>query len=183
MCKIKEKNNQGFTLLELIVSISIITMLIAIFLTNYSGTSRRTELIMASQKMVTDIRLAQNNTLGSVEYNNQIPLGGWGVHFDISTNDEIYYIFADLDGNSQYDAGEADKDYGGRLMHLPDNIYIENIDKGNVVDITFLPPDPEAIIYDGSPTSSDVTLTLKETKNNSTKDLYINFFGLIEVVD
>ena len=178
-------SKNGFTLLELIISIAIITTLIGIFLANYHGGNKRTELIMIAQKMVTDIRLAQNNTLGSVKYGDDIPAGGWGVHFNLYENDSGYLIFADLDEDSAYDSGEGNEDNGARLINFPDYIKIESISVGlgQRVDIVFVPPDPVTIINYGPGTSSEVTITLKEDVQGSTKDIYVNFFGLIEAID
>lgn len=184
-------NRNGFTLIELIVSISIITILIGIFLTNYRSGGKRTELIMTAQKMVTDIRMAQNNTLGSVEYNSQIPSGGWGIYINTTEDDSSYLMFADDDDineNSEYDVGEGDTALGARRYVLPRNIIIDSIDIKNIgitdnVHITFVPPDPITVIYDTFNTSTEVTITLKETRDNSTKDILMNSFGMIEVVD
>lgn len=180
---LKKLNNRGFTLIEMIVSLGIITTLIAVFLVNYRGTSKRTSLTMSAQKMVTDIRLAQNKTLGSVKYKEEIPLGGWGVHFDLAGDNTSYLIFADLDGDSEYESGEGDYAHGARQISLPNNVFIQAIDVGNLVDVTFVPPDPNTIIDYGSGTSTEMTITLKENWNNTTKNININLFGLIEVVD
>jgi len=188
--QIPNSNHKGFTLIELIVSISIITVLIGIFLTNYKSGNKRTELIMATQTMVTNIRLAQNNTLGSVVYNSEIPSGGWGVYIS-TTNNGNYLMFADDDDineNSQYDVGEADTTLGARNYNLPANVIVEVIDIKNIgitdnIHLTFVPPDPITVIYADSNTSTEVTITLKETRDGSTKDILINSFGMIEVVE
>ena len=49
----------GFTLIELIVSMAIITMITAIFLVNYRSTTRRADLRLTAQRVVSDIRLTQ----------------------------------------------------------------------------------------------------------------------------
>lgn len=186
-------SQSGFTLMELIVSLAIISILISITLTNYKGGSKGTELIMASQKMVTDIRLAQNNSLGSVQYNTQIPQGGWGVYVDIGAGGSrtSYQVFADVNGNGEYDAGTEDnRAYGARTLSLPEGITIDIIDvdtdgASNNVHITFLPPDPTTIIFNKTTlnTSTEATIVLKEKWNNTTKDIYFNSFGLIEVIE
>ncbi|MBU3664044.1 MAG: prepilin-type N-terminal cleavage/methylation domain-containing protein [Bacteroidetes bacterium] len=59
---------KGFTVIELVVSIAIISMVTAIFLVNYRTVNRRSDLTMISQKVVTDIRMAQNYSLGLARY-------------------------------------------------------------------------------------------------------------------
>ena len=93
----KNVSNQGFTLVEMLVSISIIAILTGLFLANYSSINRRTDVAMAAQVLVTDIRFAQANALGLIKYDGDAPDGGWGVYLssDEAEND-TYTIFADL---------------------------------------------------------------------------------------
>lgn len=181
----------GFTLIELIVSIGIISMVTGIFLANYSSANRRTDLTMTAQKMVTDIRMAQNYSLGLARYGESslahVPLGGWGIHFSMSANNQ-YTIFADDDGNAVYNSGEADLNSGAQTTGFPNNIIIDSI-KGpaviNSLDVTYLPPDPITTITNDvtMATSSQVDISLKDLRTNTYKTVRINFLGLAEVID
>jgi prepilin-type N-terminal cleavage/methylation domain-containing protein len=182
----------GFTLIELIVSVAIMVMVTGIFLANYNSANRRTDLTMTAQKMVTDIRLAQNYALGLARYGGSgslnVPFGGWGVHFDLQTyGTNKYVVFADDNGNKVYDSGEDNLQYGAQVTTLPTNIIINSITLGGVssnkADITFLPPDPITTIMGQSATSSSATIVLKDTKTNTVKTVRINFLGLAEVID
>ncbi|MFH1523316.1 MAG: prepilin-type N-terminal cleavage/methylation domain-containing protein [Patescibacteria group bacterium] len=173
---LRGKKAAGFTLIELLVSISIIGLLSAIFLVNYRATSQRSQLNITAQKVASDIRLAQSNSLGSVEYDGSIPDGGWGAHF--SEGESYYYVFADLDANNQYDEGEASEELGGKVVDLPAGITINSINIGTLVDIVFLPPDP--ITYINNDNSGTVEIELAD--NISSKIVTVNFFGLIDVV-
>jgi len=184
------KNKKGFTLIEMIVSISIIVMITTIFIANYRTTEKRTDLIMTAQKLVSDLHQAQNNTLGLVKYGTDVPPGGWGVYFTTNQKDR-YTVFADLDssgpGHMVMDAGEDVISYGARVAELSNNIEISAVRVGGTVKtsgtITFLPPDPKTNIYDGSATSTTMDIELKETRNNTIKTIRVNFLGLIEVID
>ena len=178
----------GFTLLELIVSITIIAMVTGLFLANYSSANRRTDLTMTAQKLVADVRLAQSYALGLAKYGGSgslnIPPGGWGVHFDLQNyGSNKYNIFADDNANTIYDGGEADERYGAQVVYLPTNITIQSISIGSKVDITFLPPDPITTINNGAATSTSVDIVLKDNKTNSIKTVRVNFLGLVEVID
>lgn len=196
----------GFTLIELVVSISIIALVTGIFLANYSSANRRSDLTMTAQKMVTDIRLAQNYGLGLSRYglsgSTNVPAGGWGVHFDLTNyGNTKYLIFADDDGDSTFDAGEDNVSYGAQVTSLPANIIIDSLTVGTVVgtsvgfstqtksDITFLPPDPITTInspnnYSEDPaTNKQVDIILKDLKTNNIKTVRVNYLGLAEVVD
>jgi len=178
----------GFTLIELIVSIAIISMVTGLFLANYSSANRRTDLTMTAQKMVADIRLAQSYALGLARYGSSsslnIPAGGWGVHFDLPNyGNNKYNIFADDDANTLYGSGEADERFGAQVVNLPTNITIQSISVGPKVDITFLPPDPRTTINNGTATSTSVDIVLSDARTNSIKTVRVNFLGLVEVIN
>jgi prepilin-type N-terminal cleavage/methylation domain-containing protein len=185
----------AFTLIEMVVSISIITIMAALFIVNYRSANKRTDLTMAAQNLVADLHLAQNNALGLVKYNNAVPPDGWGISFATSTNS--YTLFADLDkpGDPDYlkydPITEGIVNYGARTTYLPAEISIDGLDTSggsqpnNRVNVTFLPPDPVTNIYrvDVDGTSTVLEIKLKEARNNSTKTIRVNFLGLAEVVD
>ncbi len=207
----KINNQPGFTLLEMITSISIIVMITAIFIANYHSNNKRTDLIMTAQRLVSDLHAAQNNTLGLVKYGNDVPAGGWGVNFTMETPDQ-YILFADLDkpasnnsyeqiaaeaGYMRYDAeargekdGEGIESQGARIVKLPKGITIDSINTGTsnvsgyqMANVTFLPPDPRTNIFNGTATSNQVTIKLKDERENSIKTVEVNYLGLIEVTD
>jgi prepilin-type N-terminal cleavage/methylation domain-containing protein len=179
--------NQGFTLLEIIVAIFIIALLAGIFLANYHGGNQSNDLTFAAQKIVSDIRTAQNNSLGSVPYGGYLPVGGWGIHFDTTVNS--YLLFADVNNNKVYDADEAVTASGGLTFTLPANVVINNITGDNLtsdnshtkLDITFLPPNPTTRIYWGPAASSSyAVIVLKHNITGKTADVNVNILGLIE---
>jgi len=202
MFKLKNKNNQGiysapnkqagFTLIELIVSISIMTLLTVLFLANYKSSNKRTDVIMTAQQIVSDIHLAQNNALGLVKYNGLVPAGGWGISFDTSTTS--YMMFADLNapgtlGYLSYDPlSEGSISYGARPTSLSPNIIISSLKVGNNsvpnATVTFLPPDPQTNISSAGATSTALLIQIQDKSNLSNiKTIRVNFLGLAEVID
>ena len=172
----KKKNLTGFTLIELMVSVVIIATMSGLFMVNYHNTNKRSELGAVKQKLASDIRVAQNYSLGSKTYDGiNTPAGGWGVHFN--TSDPTHYIiFADKNspnGNQAYDVGEAIE-----TKTLPTGVTIKSLSPTNTVDIVFFPPDP--IIYINGSVGATANITLKENINNSTANVSVNFFGLID---
>ncbi len=182
------RNLTGFTLIELLVSIFIVALISSIFMVNYRGADKRSGLNMTKQKLASDIRLAQNYSLGSKTYNaTDTPTGGWGVHFD-KANPSQYIIFADggvvagdPDGNHEYDDGE-----GMEIKHLTAGVTINFLKYNDDVpklDIIFFPPDPAVYINTRNvfnrPANSAI-ISLIESTNNSTATVEVNFFGLID---
>ena len=172
-------NDSAFTLIELLVSIFIIGLISGVFMVNYHNTNKRSELTMVKQKMASDIRMAENNGLGSKTYSSDLtPTGGWGVHFDI-TQKSKYIIFADQDGDKKYNPNNSE---AIETKVLPAGVTINSIKANDIesspVDIIFFPPDP--VIYINGLKNSDARIELKENINNSTAAVTVNFFGLID---
>ena len=185
------KKKSGFSLVELIVSLSVITLLTGLFLANYHNANRRTDLTMTAQALVTDIRYAQANALGLIKYDGAVPAGGWGVYFSAggmgNSNNTSYVIFADENDDRLYQVGEGQENLGGRLVDLPPNIVIDRIMVGSSqsarATVTFLPPDPLTRIRGSSGTSTFLEIRLRENLNDTTKTVRVNFLGLVEVID
>jgi hypothetical protein len=174
----------------MVTSIFIIAIIVSLFIANYNTANKRTDLIMSAQKLVADIHYAQNNTLGLVKYNDLVPAGGWGLHFDV--DNDSYLMFADLNapgetGYMSYDEGEGEINYGARLTSLSSNIEISSLEIGGAektsVNVTFLPPNPQTNIYDGANTSTSLIIGLHDKRSDTTKTVHVNFLGLAEVLD
>lgn len=192
----------GFTLLEMITSISLIVIITAIFIANYKSSNKRTDLIMTTQEVVANLHTAQNHTLGLVKYGTEVPAGGWGVNFDLNYPDQ-YIIFADLNrpasnepgqiweadyGYMRYDAGEGEVDLGARIIKFPPGIVLDSLTLGGVAtttmaNVTFLPPDPKTNIYNGVSTSTEILIKVREQREAAIKTIRVNFLGLVEVID
>lgn len=177
--KYKNTKISGFTLIEVLISIGIIALLTGIFYANYRGAGIRTDLKGAAQKLANDIRLAQNFSLGTKEFNESTPSGGWGVYFDIVNYPDSYLIFADKNENFEYDEHNNEK---YRTINLPANISLISLeieDLVNPANIVFLPPDPQ--VYINAQRNQNIQITIREIINNTTKIIEVNFLGLIDV--
>ncbi len=189
----------GLTLIELVVSLFIISFVTAIFVTNYRTSNKRTDLIMTSQVIVSDIHRAQNNSLGLVKYGEETPAGGWGVNFDLNHKNR-YIVFADLQGPSPsgqtstgyrlYDpTTEGDVNKGSRIIMLPPEIELAYLKMAGYsyplysANVTFLPPDPQTNIYGQGATSTILEIGVRELQSNTVKLIQVNFLGLAEVLD
>jgi prepilin-type N-terminal cleavage/methylation domain-containing protein len=176
-----QKINKGFTLVEMLVSVSIIGVMSTIFLVNYHSTNKRSELILTSQQLAGDIRMAQNHSLGSKEYGaGNIPTGGWGFYVNKANSD--YLIFADNNGNYSFDVGEDNTSMGAQKIDFPSRIGVKDILVNGVdvnsVSVVFLPPNPKTYI-NGSD-SAIVSIILEEDVSSSTSTVEVNYFGLID---
>ncbi|MFA6394298.1 MAG: prepilin-type N-terminal cleavage/methylation domain-containing protein [Patescibacteria group bacterium] len=173
-----KKNQSGFTMIELLVGIFIIAMISGIFLANYRSSDENSKLKNAADKFASDIRLAENYTLGSRKHlagidPPDVPSGGWGVYLNIAESAGVYKIFADKNANRLYDSGEEEKEFV-----LPDGVLFSATTKGDQAVIVFMPPDPDTFINGGRP--ENITITLHYSRAGTIAYVYVNSEGLVE---
>lgn len=93
------QNLRGFTLVELLVGISIVAVVFSVGIANYRDFSRRQELQGVTRKMVGDIRLAQQLSLNGEKPTACDRLSGYNIN--VTTNS--YSIVAICDnGTTNY---------------------------------------------------------------------------------
>jgi prepilin-type N-terminal cleavage/methylation domain-containing protein len=183
-------NNKGFSLIELMATIAILGLIAGITIAGYRSGNKSSILKNAANKLQSDIRLAQNYTLGSYMFfdgtDNIIPERGWGVHFSmLNTSNSSYIIFADND------SGAVDFQFDGsseqyREISLAQGVIISDIflngisvsGSGGMADIVFDPPDPKAF-FNGNP-NVDAEIILSDSATSQQYKISVNAFGLIE---
>lgn len=174
-------------MIELLVSIAIIGIFAGIFFANYHGANKKSQLVMAAQKLVTDIRLAQNYCLSAKDFNTEAVPGGWGVYFNttgpVGTNDATYILFADRNENGSYTDNPPASNELYKKIDFPPGITITNVVADdatpNKVSLIFVPPDPTVTVDKGM-AGNEIDVTISDTDGNS-KTVSVNFLGLIEV--
>jgi prepilin-type N-terminal cleavage/methylation domain-containing protein len=97
------KKEYGFTLVELLVSMFVISLLAGLALASYNQGERRYTLNQAAQRLVSDLRRAQNMAMGGVGVSGQY--FGFGVY--AKTNDTSYLIYGDKNNDAAFQAGEV----------------------------------------------------------------------------
>ena len=162
---------KAFTLVELLVAISIIVLLTGIVILNFRSGGDQLALERAANQVAQDIKKAMEMALGGKEKDGSFPQGGYGIYFSAPSNS--YVLFADNNPNGSYDPGE-----GIKTISLQEkNITIYNISPSSPLSITFLPPVPEVKF---SVSASSVTITLRDNQGR-TKTIFINQVGLVEI--
>jgi len=186
--------NKGFTLIEILVVISIIVILSGIVLINYRVSTQHFALQRSAVKLASDIRRAQEMAVASEECQpcgGGIPVGGYGI--SIREGDENYYVlYADADGNKHYLIPGLDPNI--EEIYCEEGVKIEDVqllqpdnDTGDIT-INFTPPDPETNIkgglglFDGD--EAIITLCLIGTDCSdpkNTKTITVNKAGRIDI--
>lgn len=207
----KNANQKGFTILEMIVALTIFGIMSALVLSKYGSFNQDVILTNLAYDVALNIRNAQSyglNVKSAVRDQNAFdvsdnPLysgGAYGVHFDMA-NPTKFILFIDkplfgtITGIYQ---NSSNSDLS--VTNIQKRSFISNIcvskgtscssgvgnivDHVQVLDITFRRPDPNAIIKIGG--ASNVTYNSAEITlqaiDGTTKKVLVNSTGQISVI-
>ncbi|MFZ5363974.1 MAG: pilus assembly FimT family protein [Patescibacteria group bacterium] len=160
---------KGFTIIELLVSLSIFIIVTAMVVTNFRGGNRSDELKIAAETIASSLRRVQNMALAGELVDGISPPGGYGIYFNLG-NPGQYLIFADKDGDLAYDVGEVLAD---GAIDLADNITLENILPAAASTIIFKPPKP-TIYINGGVGDNILGVTVKHSLSGKVKKILVN---------
>lgn len=153
------KNNFGFTIIELLTTIAILIILVAILISFFPFFQKESDLNNSFEEVINALRRAQNKTLAS-EGNSQ-----YGVYFDTSVSPHQYTLFKGTDYSSRDSSFDE-------VHKLSKNIEIYQINLSGENEVVF------ARITGTASPSGDISLRL-ETNPTETKTIYIEGSGLI----
>lgn len=103
LSSVLNRNNRGFTIVELIVTTSILVIVTTLIFANYPKFRENVSLKKTAQEIALAVRRAQTYGLGVREFQQGTGIfPGYGVHFDIVFPDS-FVLFADINGNNVYD--------------------------------------------------------------------------------
>ena len=182
---------KGFTLLELITIVAIITALSLIVLTNYRQGERQFALQRSAHKLAQDIRAVQEMAMSGQKCQVCSPPvvpAGYGIFLQVSSVNQ-YKIYADIspspDGNQFFSGDPPDKII--ETITLESGVIIQDINTSpKKVGINFSPPDPIINIRfppggDGEETNIVVITLALKADNTKTKTITVNKAGLIDI--
>lgn len=184
--------NRGLSLIELLVTIAVITIITTILLVNHSRFSGKILLTNLAYEVALSVRQAQVYGLGSKES----PIGssnfnvGYGVHFE-SANPTYFIFFADLNNNHRYDsANELLQRYKIRYGNRVSDFC--SVTSGGVsqcssqgaisyLDISFVRPNPDAFIFTNVGSSYRSAFLTVSSAQGFTKSVTVYSTGQISV--
>lgn len=109
---------KGFTLIELLVVVAVISIITAFLLFNQNKFNSSTLMRSLAYSVALSIRQAQLygvSVRGFTSGSTQSFAPGYGVYFN---NTSTFTLFADINGNNAYDAGEGLSGVGGVLVSI-----------------------------------------------------------------
>ena len=182
--------HRGFSLVELLVSVAIITVISGATLVYFRGGNKNWALTRTAQRVSQEIRRASNMALSSPGYTcpESAAIDGYGICFssggpgaDFCANDSdasnaSYILFVDCDGNNAY--GGTGVDVKIETISVESGVKVKTVIPVYSFSVVFVPPDPTTNFSSG--TSGTITLSLT-TDESTTKQLTINSKGNIDI--
>lgn len=163
-------NKRGFTLTELIITISIIGIILAVVIPSYRNSQDAKALSFGVYQIKDDIRAVQSYSNHLKMFDGVFPKGGYGIKF--SSDSDSYIIFADIANLKTYDTTEEVE-----VVKLPKNVKTTN-NGNNDLTIVFEPPYGKIYINQNIPVSdNEVEIKLP---SGLTKTITITSSGALE---
>lgn len=162
---------KGFTLIEMVVVITIAALILGIGVVNYRSKERKELVFLDARRLASVLKQAQSLALSAQEFASNRPLG-YGVYLPINNA----YIFFATNNNYLYDSSsEAIFNYS-----LSKNIFFNPFSIQHQVFSL-----PLASLYvDNVACSTNQTLTLQDSRTNELKKVKINCTsGQIEITN
>lgn len=183
MNKNKIKFN-GFTLIEILVSIFIISMISVISIASFKSYKRSSDVYSDALKLSSDLRKAQNYSLALKNFGSTgFPAGGWGIFID-NVNGE-YTIFSDNNNDKEYQTNEKFYTYATENAIINNSTFTNTAGASSDESrayITFEPPDPKINICKSGSDCNYKSLVVELKGKNSGENSFvrINNLGLVE---
>jgi prepilin-type N-terminal cleavage/methylation domain-containing protein len=175
--------NRGFTLLELLITIAVISILTAILFAISAEEERNIALRQSAFQLAQDFREMQNQAMGAQNYQcKAAETKTFGVYFGQTDGNwnNYYYLFADCDSDKLYTVGT---DVILRQTNLKSIIKVSAISipaPATSLQVTFTPPDPITSINTAI-TSVQTIVTLARKDAAKTISVRVNSVGLIQI--
>jgi prepilin-type N-terminal cleavage/methylation domain-containing protein len=173
------KQDSGFTLIEMLVVISTLSVLTGMLVVYHQISEKQIKLITEQAKLVGIILRAKSLTLQAFKETD--PPCSFGVHFD--SPNRKYLIFRETNRDAQ-NRCINDKRYGSDEELAGQNFVLDAgliFTAAPVSDIVFVPPDPK-IYFDGLIADRDLVFTIAAVDNTDLKaSVIVNRVGQITV--
>lgn len=176
---------KGFTILELLITLSIIIILSGALLIGWRKGEDVYTLQRAAYKLERDIKEAQTRTMEADEMDcvaTATSSASFGVFLDTSLGKESEYIlFLDCNNDHVWDGGSTDLLI--EQIEIEEGVEIFSLNAGafNNLHIVFVPPEPITYINtNDSGFEAIIDLSLKEDFNKK-RTVKVNTSGRIEI--
>ncbi len=163
--------NRGFTLVELLIAITIFTLITLAAVVNFRGADPSKQISLQAANVVSSLRQAQVQAQGGEPFNGSLPQGGYGVAVSAcSVPPCSVTIFADQNGNF---AMESPAEIV-QTVSLGSQVTITGVSIGGPAHILFRLPSAAVCFNNTCSGSAPATITLGAVGTSVTKTITIN---------
>ncbi len=157
----KDKEISGFTIIEMLVTVGVLTLLSGILIMYSKSGENASILLRQGAKIVTDVNRAKNLAITTATFTNSegnaVHPCGYGVYFDSVSNPNRYIIYADISSNCQNSNHTRPSDGLSDVESIDLSPSI-SIDKKNIESVFYLPPDPNIYFEPSEITEASITI-------------------------
>jgi prepilin-type N-terminal cleavage/methylation domain-containing protein len=171
--------NKGVTLVELLVSISVMVIMSAALLVNWHPAQDSFALRRSAANLSADLKRAQQSSLSTKEFNCSSSPGeeydGFGIY--LTTNTPVsYQMYENCSADYVWNSGEEIE-----VLNLENGVEINSLKVGGVsvttLNLLFIPPNPDVYI-NSEKVGKEAIIEL--SNDSSTTTVKINNSGKIE---
>jgi len=163
---------EGFTIIEMMVTLSIVTLLTVMVLAYSRQSESVTNLIRDSDKLIFELRRAQNLAMLTLQPTTTpaTSVCGWGIYINKKALPQTQYIlfsdFCNIGTRGQYDSGEESE-----IINLLKGV---EIFKSNVGSVVFVPPEPTIVFgsFEEDPDELDGNVHIRMRLISQPKESY-----------
>jgi prepilin-type N-terminal cleavage/methylation domain-containing protein len=194
----KKIRKRGFTLVELLVSVSIFSVITSIVLTSNNRFNSTIDLVNLAQDVALSIRKAQtfglNSRANAGVFENENGVVGYGVRLRTDTPTQ-YLFFVDLNASNTANTGEVLEWFTVQGGNTVSKICVNIIQSGSVslgehcsdektriaLNITYRRPNPEAVMRTNLGYADRGTITVR-SRNGIEREIVVTTSGQISVL-
>jgi len=180
-------NKKAFTLIELVVTMSIMVIFTALLFRDYGKDSKIFALERMLQRTAQDLRRTQEMATSALSLDGETGTTGYGIYFNKAPGSKTtYVIYRNVNANPYYDSGvDAIKE----TVNMEKGIEICDIKNNGVslvagyISVSFAPPDPINYI-EGQSFGQEASIVLCTNETPPvTRTVKINNAGRIETTN
>jgi len=172
--------SSGFTIIELIIVVSVMAIMTAVLLVNWQPAEKALALRQATHQLSQDLRRTVQLSLAAGE-SHCSTLREQYNGFGIWTQDggASYIIFENCTADYEW-SGEASEDVLLQNITIGEDLRFQNTLPSSPVHVVFIPPEPTVFVNNS--TSTNATFTVEIIGGSGSQQVEINPVGRIQVL-